>query len=166
MVYKWKETVHPNVPADVAGEVCSRLAEKGMLTAKNLVNESRPEDAPLHKCFEWDDSVAAELYREDQGRCIIRHLVVERDEPEEQEKEMPVRAFFQIAGPSSSYEPIHTIVKNEDKYSELLKIALGELKAFSRKYNNIKEFKKLYAEIDNIISLIEGGEDGQWAMPL
>ena len=58
MVYKWDKGSRFSVSAQVAGEVCEELEKKGELTAKNLVDVSRPEDAPLHKCFNWNDEEA------------------------------------------------------------------------------------------------------------
>ena len=55
MVYKWKDAARIKSDAQTAGEICEKLEKNGGLTAKRLVDESRPEDAPLHKEFEWND---------------------------------------------------------------------------------------------------------------
>lgn len=46
----------------------------GELTAEMVVEEARPVDAVLHPFFEWDDSVAAELHRQEQARSMIRRV--------------------------------------------------------------------------------------------
>jgi hypothetical protein len=63
MVYKWKDAARLKTDAQTAGEICEKLEKNGGLTAKRLADESRPEDAPLHKEFEWNDATAAEAYR-------------------------------------------------------------------------------------------------------
>ena len=61
--FSYADGYHGVVDAQISGEVCDALSEKGLLTAANLVDVSRPEDAPLHSVFEWVDSVAAEKWR-------------------------------------------------------------------------------------------------------
>lgn len=49
MVYKWKMPGLYDIPAQAAGEELDRIyEEKGELQARDVVNESRPETAPLH----------------------------------------------------------------------------------------------------------------------
>lgn len=56
----------------------------GDLTPDIVLDAARPESSPLHKHFEWDDSVAAEAWRKDQARTLIQsyklHIVDERGE--------------------------------------------------------------------------------------
>ena len=52
--YTWLAGSRHKVDAEVAGRVCEELERNGGLTAERLVEASRPEDAPLHKEFEWD----------------------------------------------------------------------------------------------------------------
>lgn len=46
------------------------------ITPQVVVDESRPEDAPLHSRFEWDDGVAGEAYRRQQAAHMIRSVEV------------------------------------------------------------------------------------------
>lgn len=47
-------------------------ANGGDLTPDIVLDSARPSDSPLHKHFEWDDSVAAEQYRRNQARTLLR----------------------------------------------------------------------------------------------
>ena len=147
MVYKWKDASRIKADAQTAGEICERLEKSGGLTARRLVDESRPEDAPLHNEFEWDDATAAEAYRETQARYIIRSLVVACEE----EKNEPVRAFFKTPE-TNAYENITVIFSDTEKTSSLLDMALKELKSFKSKYSGIVSFKNLFEEIDNLLN--------------
>lgn len=142
MTYKWKDGSQHKVSAQVAGEVCEELEERGELNARNLVDVSRPEDAPLHNEFEWDDDIAAELYRESQAGQIIRHLAIKT------ESIAPVRAFVNVDIGSKSYESIQAVIRNEDKYSVLLNNALKELGAFKRKYQMLSELQDVFDAIE------------------
>lgn len=141
MVYEWKPGSFFKVDANTAGAVCEQLEKAGNLSAKSLLDASRPEDAPLHSEFEWNDVVAAEKYREDQARCIIRHLVVRLDEKPDE----PVRGFFSVASTGRrSYTRVNAIFKSPDLRKDLVKQALDELDAFKRKYGTLTELSAVF----------------------
>lgn len=48
----------------------------GAITPKNIVDYARDPKSPLHRFFEWDDSVAAEKYRLMQAGRLTRTLLV------------------------------------------------------------------------------------------
>ena len=145
MVYEWKPGSRYKTDANTAGAVCEQLEAAGNLSAKSLLDVSRPADAPLHSEFEWDDSIAAEKFREDQARCMIRHLVVRLDS---QPQEL-VRSFFKIEAREEapeSYTRIETVLKKPDMRAELLKQALAELETFQRKYSTLSELASVFNE--------------------
>lgn len=147
MVYQWKTGARYKASAETAAEVMNGLAAQNNLSAKALVDVSRPVDAPLHNEFEWDDNVAAEKWREQQGRVMIAMISVIVDDAVQQE---PVRAYVHIEEQQPNYEPITLIVKSEDKAEKLFRQALKELASFRDKYNSLKQFKKLFEDIDEL----------------
>ena len=149
MVYKWNN-VHLKTDANVAGKVCEELTASVGLTAENLVEASRPEDAPLHSEFEWEDSVAAEEWRKSQARFIIRHLVTEIEKVESE----PVRAFFTTRKgfeKGQEFYPIAQFVASKEKMNSLLDLALRELIAFKRKYKLLRELSVVFDAIDSAV---------------
>lgn len=44
----------------------------GLLTVAKVLEAARDEDSPLHRHFDWDDTTAAEKYREWQARTLIQ----------------------------------------------------------------------------------------------
>lgn len=145
MTYKWKSNSRISVDAETAGTVMDNLEQQGKLTAKNLLDESRPTEAPLHGEFEWDDVKAAEEFRLQQARHIINCLLIEDDSQQE-----TVRAFFTLADSAPEYRSIRTIMADETQSEALLQVAMQELQAFERKYTQISKFKALFAEIDRL----------------
>ena len=145
MVYKWKDAARIKSDAQTAGEICEKLERNGGLTAKRLVDESRPEDAPLHKEFEWNDAAAAEAYREEQARYIIRSLIVQ---PEESKNEV-VRAFFPMSE-QKAFESLPVILSDEKKTSALLDMALRELKSFELKYSTLSQLAPVFEAIKEV----------------
>ena len=147
MVFSWKEGSRHKVDPNIAGTVCAEMEAAGTLTADNLVEVSKPKNAPLHSEFEWNNTKAAEEWRKHQARNIINSLVIVT-EPEEPAQ--GVRAFFKIEAREQHYESVVTIVQREDKYEALKATALRELIAIQRKYQQIAELGKVFAAIDEL----------------
>ena len=156
MEYKhvWKSGSHHKVDAQVAGDECSRVEREVGLTPKNLVDASRPEDAPLHSEFEWDDTLAAERYRETQASSIIRHLVtVEVDG-----KEVPeTRSYVSVPAKDTTdndsknaYVNIYKALTEPETKDLVLRRALSELRAFERKYKNMSELAGVFSAIGQL----------------
>jgi hypothetical protein len=56
----------------------ARLYQKhGTLTPQAVVQAAQNAKSPMHDCFEWDDKVAGQAFREDQARALIRSVRVE-----------------------------------------------------------------------------------------
>lgn len=143
MVYEWKAGARIPVNAQIAGEMCEELEKEGRLTAKNLLDANRSKGAPLHSAFNWDDSEAAELYRESQARHIIACIVVKRDSVAE-----PVRQFLNVDVNDRRYHSVDVLLSKEDSAVALYKTALAELESFRRKYSGLKQLGKVFAAID------------------
>lgn len=130
----------------VANEIAS-IGEEA--TPKQIVDKARNEEAELHKCFEWDDSKAAELYRLRQARTVIGNLVIIRQESNEEE--MPrennyqMRAFYkEDDGYSGGYKQTAVILQKQEGYDALLEQARRELQRFKEKYHFLKELQPIF----------------------
>jgi len=44
----------------------------GTLRPRDVIEDARPEDSPMHSYFEWDDGIAGNKYRIQQARELIR----------------------------------------------------------------------------------------------
>ena len=149
MIYKWKNFSY-KTSASVAGEVCEELDRTIGLTPANLVDASRPEEAPLHNEFEWDDHVAAEEFRRTQARLMISNLSIVIEE----HKAEPIRAFFSLQSGFrknfGTYESTVAIMNDDQKREKLLDTAKRELEAFRKKYQILTELSDVFAAIDEI----------------
>lgn len=145
MVYQWKAGAQIKADAQTAGAMCMELAAEGRLTAKNLLDANRPQDAPLHNAFEWNDGVAAEAWREQQARHIINCLTITHEKVE------PVRAFFKIERTETTYQSIDTILQSKSDTDKLLDMALRELEVFRKKYNSLRQLTGLFYAIDKFM---------------
>lgn len=150
MTYVWKIGSKHNVKAEVAGKVCADLEEQGLLTAHNLVEVSRAEDAPLHKCFEWDDAKAGQMYRETQARILIRHIEIKtEDDDEDQLPRMPM--YVNLKTEERTYEDIRTVIRHEDKRDKLLENAKNEMISFRTKYAVLQKLAKVFEAMDEVL---------------
>ena len=148
MVFQWKIPGIMPVDAQTAGEELHRIYQaRGRLDAPDIVEESRPEAAPLHPCFEWDDEVAAEKYREHQAQGIVRAIVVEKETGNQEP--VAVRAFVRA---EETYRPIEVVFNSDEQTLELLAAALAELKAFQRKYKTLAQLAPVFDAIAALTS--------------
>lgn len=149
MVYQWKEQARVPIPAQVAGEAIERLRgkDKRQVTPAQVVEAARPRKSPLHPAFEWDDSVAAERYRQDQARYMLRSLVT-LVEPTPGEP-VEVRAFVTFeAKEAPGYMPV-TVVMADGKLRRLVvERAWAELREWQRRYRAYDELADVMVAID------------------
>ena len=126
---------------------CQTLSE---VTPENVLDKARDKETELHKCFEWDNSVAGEKYRLIQARDIIRHFVIVT--PEESKEEEPVKVrSYQITTKTNVYEPTRVFLQKPDEYSALLERAKKELEAFKQRYKILTELEEIFDAIDLLL---------------
>ena len=126
-----------------AEKVASEIEHLENATPERILDYARNEDTELHKCFEWDDSIAGENWRKQQARMIVCNLVYVDDKKKEPSK---LRVFYQSE--EKEYKPVKFTLQKKDEYQELLERALKELHAFKEKY-------KMLTELDEIMKLID-----------
>lgn len=115
---------------------------------QQILEKARDSTTELHKCFEWDDTVAAEKYRLQQARQIVCSLVYKKSE--EEPKEAPKIRVMQHIVSESVYKPVKVIIQNQDEYAQLLMKAKTELNSFKNRYERIVELEEVIRAIDNL----------------
>ena len=136
---EWKIDLYGDANAQ---KVYEEIGEENT-TPEEVVKKAENPDSELHKCFEWDDTKAAYQYRLQQARTVMRNLVFVSDKKEEQ-----VSAYYALTFEKSEYHPTVLILQKPDEYNALLEKALGELRAFQKKYQMLTELKSLFDVID------------------
>jgi hypothetical protein len=116
-MYQWQKGYRAHVPAEVAAEELERIRDQhGKIEASTVVDLSRPDDAPLHPEFEWDDSRAAEEYRRDQARHMIRSIRVVRQADEE-----PIRQYVNVrTDDGNHYQAAEVAVRDADVWGRVM----------------------------------------------
>lgn len=122
----------------VIGDALSKISDKagGKLTPSAVVDAARDKKSALHPFFEWDDVTAAEAYRLDQARSLIRVVRVE----DETASEGSSRAYLSIGSDDGiAYRPLEVVKRSADLQLALMAQADKELAAFQRRYGSLKE---------------------------
>lgn len=148
MAVSWVKGSRFKTDPNIAKEVMDQLSAEGRLSPAELVEVSRPVDAPLHNEFEWDDKVAAQLWREKTGQIMIASIVVTQDAEEDKK---PVRAYFNIERGTHEYIPTEVIFSDDAKRERLLDIAKREMVSFRTKYDSLTELAGVMKAIDEVI---------------
>jgi hypothetical protein len=137
--------------ANMVGRHIEMLREKfkGELTPQDILDDARHDNSPLHSFFEWDDSAAAEHYRIQQARGLIRAVVAvyaREDKPA-----VRTRAYVHVPEPSAPHyrEASHAMSQTKTR-KMVLDRAMNELKAWRTRYRDLEEFAGLVEIIDKI----------------
>lgn len=115
------------------------------ISPEEVLEKAKDESSELHKCFEWDDTVAANKYRLQQARQIIQFIV----KVPQNENEQPTRVF-QISSKKNVYQPTVFFQRNNDEYQILLERAKTELTKFKKRYQMLSELEQVMEAIDNL----------------
>ena len=123
---------------------------KGELTPEDVLADAKHNNSPLHSFFEWDEGAAAQQYRLQQARGLIRAVVaiyVQPDKPAVRQK-----AYVHINEPSAPHyrESSHAMSQTKTR-GMVLKQALSELIAWKKRYKDLQEF----AAVIDIIDLLD-----------
>ena len=123
-------------PAPVVAQELEHIYSRdGGIQPQAVVEAARPETSPLHPEFEWDDSIAAEAYRCDQARNVIRAVIL-APEIERNERFQPVRAFVTVYDESTGrvYKPLLAVAADANERNQVLSRLRNELLGIQRRY--------------------------------
>lgn len=122
---------------------------KGELTPRDVVNDARHNNSPLHSFFEWDDHEAAEQHRLSQARGLIKSVVaIYTDNGKSPVKQS---AYVHINEPETPhYREMTHALSQEETRQRVLKSAWRDLQGWRRKYKDLQEFAGLIDQIDQV----------------
>lgn len=131
--YSWKVTGF-NANAQKVGEELEDILE---ITNKNVLDYAKNNiDSELHKCFEWDDTVAGEKYRLIQATKLISSIsFIIQEEPMKKQK-----VYFSIKTDKKDlckFKNIKDILENDEEYYALCNKAKQELENCKDRYNDL-----------------------------
>jgi hypothetical protein len=120
------------------GEALTKISaiNGGHLVPAAVVDAARDAKSVLHKHFEWNDKTAAEKFRLDQARSLIRSIHVESADTESG----VARAFLSIREKSGvSYRTIEDVLSSADLQQRIVAQAERDLISFETRYKNLTD---------------------------
>jgi len=144
----WGTVVYRGDADKVAKEINSIGTE---FSAQQIVDfAQKRKRSELYKCFEWDDGIAANRYRCEQARSIVRSLKITIINDQEEPEVTPIRYFMMPERKNGQYKKTEIIVQRADEYQTLLATAKAELIAFKNKYSRLSELEEVFEAIDRL----------------
>lgn len=142
---------HPPAPEVGAHLELLRQECKGELTPADVLKDARNPNSPLHSFFEWDDGEAAEQYRLQQARGLIRSVVAIYTHPDKPATR--TRAYIHIAEPSAPhYREVSHAMSQKKTRTMVLQKAWSEFVAWRKRYQDLKEFSTLFEAADEVVA--------------
>ena len=140
--------------ASIIGPRLQALAEDGLLTPDDVVEDARPKGSELHDYFEWDDLEAARRFRREQARKMIQAVEII---PAEQKE--PIRYFHYVkqeiaAEPETpgeeppaprfeyGFATLDRVRREETLMSQVVAAARKELIGWRKRYGQYEELER------------------------
>lgn len=121
----------------------------GVLKARTVWEQSRKRSAPLHNSFEWDDSIAGALYRDDQARALIATVeIVSETGPN-------ARAYYHVTvDDDSGYMPAGEVVADVVLADQVLAEIRRDLSYARNRLAGFDEFSREVGTLDRVIAKV------------
>lgn len=130
----------------VAAELDRIYRMAGAVTPAGVVEAARPEQAPLHPVFEWDDAVAAEQHRLWQARQLIRTVVIHTDAGAIE----PVYVHVTTSDGDGQYLPTHVVVQDVDLFESAVDELVGKIRGLQRTVSTLERLSREAGREDRI----------------
>ena len=130
---------HRQLDAQKVGEALSKIGDGNAFSAKpeQIVESARPARSPLHRAFDWDDTVAADKWRLSQARHLVASIITEIDT---KDGSAEVRAFVSVKGRQGfEYQRIDRIMGDDDARIQILRNALDDIRAYQNRYRALAD---------------------------
>lgn len=130
--------------AQMIGETLEKFRKQNKrLNSELVVKKASDPKSCLHKFFDWDDSLAAQQWRLQQARVLIRHLrVIVEIDGEQIERRAFAHVLVKIKDkefPEKAYVPVSITDKKSEARVQVIQQAMNELDSWIEKYRHYEE---------------------------
>lgn len=130
-----------------------RVKYKGELTPADVVADAKGHNSPLHTFFEWSDTEAAQQYRLQQARGLIRAVVAVVTSDDAPAKRM--QAFVHIAEAGAPHYRATDHAMSQERTREMvLRQAWKEYQSWKKRYQHLDELADLFKAEDKVLKRI------------
>lgn len=136
--------------AEMAFEELNRIKDtnEGRITPILVLEEARNEDSPIHPCFEWSDTKAADLFRLHQAREIISSIRIVEGSGDKREERIAFISVIDKEG--QAYQPREVVAVTPQLQSSALALALRHLEGLQKRYSDIQELSGVWEEMRRV----------------
>lgn len=149
--YEWVTPwLYPGVDVNKVKLELERIESTGPLTPEDVVDYAREKPrSNLSKCFEWDDENAADQYRLQQARSLIRNI---RKVKIVGGKVTLKREYYKIEG-AGRYYTAERLMREPDEVLQILYAAQKALKELIERFEEIEELHPTLRKLPRIRKL-------------
>ena len=145
-IIKWQTGIFKGADAEKCYAEITSIGDE--VTPEQVVEKGKNPDSELHKCFTWDDTEAAEMWRMREAREVMRQLIVISRPDKEDETEEKNAVQFRLLMKNethrgSGYKQTIIMFQDADEYQKLLDQAWAELRTFKNKYSMLSELRDI-----------------------
>lgn len=146
---------HRSLDPDVAFQELRRIEEKyGGIEPAAVVLEAESNTSPLHGEFEWDNAKAAQRYRYEQARHLIRELVflpVDNEGNPVGKFSEPLRAFHNVVeGDRQFYELTFKVLEEPEHRQQVIERLKREALSWRNRARDFEELTSIVRAIDQL----------------
>lgn len=141
--------------ADAVGQHLEMLREKskGELTPHDVIADAKNHNSPLHSFFEWNEGAAAEQWRLQQARGLIRAVVAVIVDNEQPARRM--QAFVHVPESGAPHYRATDVAMSQERTREMiLRQAWKEYRAWQKRYEHLEELATLFTSVDKAVKRI------------
>jgi len=114
----------------------------GTITPEQIVDEAEKDDR-LHKYFTWDNTEAAEKWRIEEAKQLLRFTVELIGT-----KKNPVRVFVSLSTErGEGYRIVEQAITITSLREQMLQDALNDMESFRERYRRIRELSGVFREM-------------------
>lgn len=154
MEYKWdkKFATIGVVDAQVVGERIEALREQkgNALKPADVVEDARPDDAPTHGLFEWNDMLAANHWRQNQAREVLRSIRIVMYDDQGVERQIIANVHVELSPRNHAYVPIQVAIADDDMRQQILAEALRYLRGWQARYEHLEALRPVVRAIEEV----------------
>ena len=155
MIYEYRGVRPEGISAEVAGAELTRIyRDGGGISPSAVVDAARAPDALLHPAFEWDNDEAAEKYREQQARQLVRSVVLVSD-PAKGEQAPTIRAFISLTVPEEPrkrlYKPTMEALENPEEAEQIKRRLRNQLLSLRRQYMDLIDIGEMMQVVSEVM---------------
>lgn len=155
MIYTWGPRSF-SVAAQIVGEEVARLAgPDGRCEPRDLVDKARQESSPLHPLFTWVDGIAAEKWRQQEARQVIRSItttIVRDDRQVTAPAFVSVKTADEAGSTAQGYRRIDRVLAVPEQKAYVLDDALRYLVGIQKRYAAYTEYAEIWSAIDRAVA--------------